>query len=327
MAPPVANWSHVPQVAVFSLAWYTDLGPWRFVVFFVVLLLYLFIVGANLLVIVAICSQRSLHEPMYMFLCSLLLNELNGSAGLFPFFLVQLAQDVHTVKAALCSLQIFCLYFYVNVQFYSFAVMSYDRYLAICRPLRYAALMRPRAAALLIFLSWCLPVVAIVTMTTLSATLTYCRHVLERLYCDNYSVVKLSCDDTVVNNVYGLLYTFIVLFGLTLVIIVCYARILRVCFTSLKQRQKALSTCTPHLASLFNFSLGCFLEIIQSRLNMAAVPRWLRVVLSLYFVTFQPLFNPLLFGLNLSKIRAACKRLLGAGREGAGREGAELQRS
>ncbi|XP_055022719.1 olfactory receptor 7C1-like [Boleophthalmus pectinirostris] len=322
MAPPAGNSSHV---SVFSLLWYVDLGVWRLVVFSVVLLSYLLIIGANVLVLVVIFSQRSLHEPMYVFLSSLLLNELNGSAGLFPFFLVQLLRDVHTVNATLCSLQIFCLYLYVNVQFYSFAVMSYDRYLAICWPLHYGAVMRPRVVALLVVLSWCLPVAAIVTMTTLSATLTYCRRAVERLYCDNYSVVKLSCDNTVVNNVYGLLYTFIVLFGLTLVILTCYARILRVCFTSTKRRHKALSTCTPHLASLLNFSLGCFLEIIQSRLDMTAAPLWLRVTLSMYFITFQPLFNPLLFGLNLTKIRQACRRLLGAGLRGAGPERAGLR--
>uniref|UniRef100_A0A8C6TG44 G-protein coupled receptors family 1 profile domain-containing protein n=1 Tax=Neogobius melanostomus TaxID=47308 RepID=A0A8C6TG44_9GOBI len=297
----------------FVLGQYGDLGALRYIVFSVILACYLLIVCSNMAVVMAICTDRRLHTPMYVLLVSLLLNELNGSAGLYPFFLLQILEDVHVVSASACSLQIFCLYVYVNVQFYSLAAMSYDRYLAICCPLRYSERMTPRAVALIVALCWLLPVVAIVTMTTLSATLTYCRAVIDRLYCDNYSVVKLACGSTLVNNVYGLIYTFVVLLGLMLVIITCYARILHVVFSGLKQRRKAISTCTPHLVSLFNFSLGCFLEIIQSRLDMSGAPLWLRMVLSLYFITFQPFFNPLLYGLSLGKVRAACRRLLGGG--------------
>ncbi|KAM3616537.1 uncharacterized protein V6R79_019528 [Siganus canaliculatus] len=74
-------------------------------------------------------------------------------------------------------------------------------------------------------------------------------------------------------------------------------------------RQKAVSTCSPHLASLLNFSVGACFEIIQSRFNMSNVPNVLRIFLSLYFLTSPPLFNPVMYGLKLSKIRLACQSL------------------
>ncbi|KAI9532900.1 hypothetical protein NQZ68_028599, partial [Dissostichus eleginoides] len=130
-------------------------------------------------------------------------------------------------------------------------------------------------------------------------------------YCGNYSIVKLACSDTRVNNIYGLFYTVISIIIPLLLILYTYMRILRVCFSGSKQtRQKALSTCTPHLASLLNFSFGGFFQILQSRFDMSSVPNMLRVLLSLYFLTCQPLFTPVLYGLKMSKIRIICKRLL-----------------
>ncbi|KAK1900611.1 Olfactory receptor 52B2 [Dissostichus eleginoides] len=121
----------------------------------------------------------------------------------------------------------------------------------------------------------------------------------------------LACSDTRVNNIYGLFYTVISIIIPLLLILYTYMRILRVCFSGSKQtRQKALSTCAPHLASLLNFSFGGFFQILQSRFDMSSVPNMLRVLLSLYFLTCQPLFTPVLYGLKMSKIRIICKRLL-----------------
>ncbi|XP_058490558.1 olfactory receptor 4B13-like [Solea solea] len=298
-------------VTHFTFAAYFDIGLLKYLVFAILMCLYLFSVFANVLLIVIICMNRTLHEPMYLFLCSLFVNELYGSTGLLPFLLLQILADVHTVPVPLCRLQIFCLYIYVNVQFYTLAVLSYDRYLAICCPLQYNGWMTSRKIALLITLMWFFPVVAIVIMISLNASLQLCGNIIERLYCDNYSVVKLACHDTTVNNVYGIIYTFCVLFSLILLILYTYIKILIVIFSGSKQsRRKAVSTCTPHLASLLNFSCGCFLEVIQSRFNMNGVPILFRIFLSLYFLICQPVFNPVVYGLTLTKIRIICKSLV-----------------
>ncbi|XP_056297437.1 olfactory receptor 10J5-like [Pseudoliparis swirei] len=299
------------QVSSFTFGAYVDVGLFKYLCFMIMMCFYVVIVFTNVLLIVVICMNRSLHEPMYLFLCSLCVNELFGSTGLFPFLLVQILSDFHTVYAPLCFLQIFCLYTYANVQFYNLAAMSYDRYLAICYPLQYNIQMSLNKVTMLIAVSWLIPVLNIVVMISLTASLQLCGEIIDRVFCDNYSIVKLSCYDTTVNNIYGLMYTFIVLFALAIIIFYSYVRILRVCFCGSKQtRQKAVSTCTPHLASLLNFFFGCFFEIIQSRLDMNRAPIMLRNFLSLYFLTFQPLFNPFMYGLNLTKIRIICKSLV-----------------
>ncbi|XP_027136134.1 olfactory receptor 52E4-like [Larimichthys crocea] len=271
------------------------------------------IICANLFLIVVFCMNRStsLHEPMCIFLCSLFINELYGSTMMLPFLLDQIISDVHIVSFSFCYLQIFCIYTYANVQFCNLAVMSYDRYLAICHPLHYSRRMTGNKVAVLITFIWLFPFVEVAVMISLSATLQLCGNIINKVYCDNFSIVRLACSDITVNNIYGIIYTIVLIVGVGILIVYTYIRILKVCFSGSKQtRQKAVSTCTPHLASLLNFSFGSFFEIMQSRFNMSNVPNMLRIFLSLYFLTCQPLFNPVLYGLNMSKIRILCKRFL-----------------
>ncbi|XP_027136578.1 olfactory receptor 10A6-like [Larimichthys crocea] len=300
------------HVSYFTLAAYFDIGLMKYLVFMVLMSLYIVIISANVLLIVVICMNRSLHEPMYIFLCSLFMNELYGSTGLFPFLLIQILSDIHTVSASFCFLQVFCIYTYAGVEFVNLAVMSYDRYLAICHPLHYNTCMTFKKVAMLTALTWLLPFLLVVCTTRLSGTLQLCGNIINKVYCDNYSIVKLACSDTTVINIYGLISTSLALFGPLILILYTYIKILKVCFSGSKQtRQKAVSTCTPHLASLLNFSVGACFEVLQNRFNMNNVPNILRIFLSLYWLTCQPLFNPVLYGLKMCKIRTICKSLFG----------------
>ncbi|XP_034459570.1 olfactory receptor 140-like [Hippoglossus hippoglossus] len=303
---------NLTEVSYFTLGAHVDTGHFKYLYFLILLIFYVSILCANVLLIVVICMNRSLHEPMYVFLCSLFVNELYGSTGLFPLLLLQILSDVHTVSASVCLLQVFCLYSYGGVEFFTLAVMSYDRYLAICCPLQYNTRMTSNKIARLVALSWIYPLLNnTFIIFCLTAPLHLCGNIINKVYCDNYYIVKLSCSDTSVNNIFGLTHMFTVIFGLIILILYTYVRILKVCFSGSKQtRQKAISTCTPHLASLLNFSFGAFCEIVQSRFDLNSLPKVLRVVLSLYWLACQPLVNPLLYGLQMSKIRIIYKNLL-----------------
>ncbi|XP_049431826.1 olfactory receptor 49-like [Epinephelus fuscoguttatus] len=300
----------------FTLAAYSDTGLFKYLYFIIVMILYMLIICANLLLIVVICVNRSLHEPMYMFLCSLFVNELYGSTGLFPLLLLQILSDIHTVSASACFLQIFCLYSYGGIEFFNLAIMSYDRYLAICYPLQYNTRMTSSKIAVLTALMWIYPLlINALIVAGLTFPLQLCGNIINKVYCDNYYVIKLACSDTRLNNIFGLTHMFTVILGLILLIIYTHIRILYACFSGSKQtRQKALSTCTPHLASLLNFSIGCFFEIVQSRFNMNNLPNILRIFLSLYWLTCQPLISPLLYGLKMTKIRVLFRNMLFRGK-------------
>ncbi|XP_068172610.1 olfactory receptor 4B13-like [Antennarius striatus] len=292
------------MVSYFILGAYLDVGNIRYLFFLITILLYMVILLVNTSLIVLISMNRSLHEPMYVLLCSLFVNELYGSTSLFPFLLTQILSDVHTVSVSFCFLQIFTVYSYANIEFCTLAIMSYDRYLAICNPLQYNTHMTLKMVFLSIALIWLYSFVKIIVTLSLNIRLTLCENILNNLYCHNYLVVKLACSGTEVSNIYGICTTVLTVFVPLFPILFSYIKILQVCFSGSNQtRQKAVSTCTPHLASLMNFTFGCCFEILQSRFDMTHVPRVLRIILSLYFLIIQPLMNPFMYGLQMSKIR------------------------
>ncbi|XP_024913889.1 olfactory receptor 10A6-like [Cynoglossus semilaevis] len=292
----------------FILAAYSDTRHFKHLIFLLILCLYVLIIVSNLLLIVVICMNRSLHEPMYLFLCSLFVGELWGSTGLFPLLLIQVLSDIHSVPVPLCFLQVFFIYSYACVEIFNLAAMSYDRYQAICYPLQYNTHMSFKKVAVFVTVSWLLAFLIVFGTTFLSSSLQLCGNIINNVLCVNYYIVKQSCGDISVNNIYGLFATFLTILVPLSLILFTYVRIFKVCFSGSKQtRQKALSTCSPHLASLINFSFGVCFEIVQSRFDMSNVPKILRIFLSLYFLTCQPLFNPMMYGLKLSKIRQLCK--------------------
>ena len=239
------------QIPYFILTAYLDMGYLKYLYFVIVLMLYIVIVVANAFLIVTICMKRSLHEPMYVFLCSLLVNQLYGSAGLFPFLLLQITSDTHTISRSMCFLQIYCLYTYASVEFCNLAVMSYDRYLAICCPLHYKARLTSNKVALLIALIWLYSLIKFLITLSLNLRLTLCGNVIDRLSCHNYYVVKLACTETSLNNIYGFISGTLTILVPLIPILFSYAKILRVCLSSSKEtRQKAVRTCSPHIARI-----------------------------------------------------------------------------
>uniref|UniRef100_A0A3P8ZR00 Olfactory receptor n=2 Tax=Esox lucius TaxID=8010 RepID=A0A3P8ZR00_ESOLU len=285
------------QYSSFILTGYSNIGELKYLYFIIITMLYISILFSNTLFVVVICLERSLHKPMYLFLCSLFVNDLFGSIALFPALMTNLISDDHSVSTVHCFLQIFCIYSYANIEFVNVAVMSYDRYLAICYPLQYTILMTPKNVCVLVFLIWLCMFLHMFINVSLTVRLEFCGNVIDKLFCDNYLVVKLACSasDAAVNNIYGLLSYYFIVAVLFFTIVFCYTAILTICLkSSIATRKKALSTCTPHLASLLNFTFGCFLTVIQSRFDrpMNNVPIEVKTILSVYFGICQPLFNP-----------------------------------
>uniref|UniRef100_A0A3B3Y887 Olfactory receptor n=1 Tax=Poecilia mexicana TaxID=48701 RepID=A0A3B3Y887_9TELE len=268
---------------------YFDTKQLKYLLFLIVLCMYILIVGSNVVLSAVIGFNRSLHEPMYVFLCALCANQLFGSTSLFPFLLVQILSDVHSVSVPFCFLQVYCLHTYLSVEFFNLTIMSYDRYLAICCPLQYHSLMTVRKVAALIVAEWVTASFGVSIYTSMSFSLHRCRNVIDKIFCNNYSIVQLTCSDTTSNNIYGLVSTAVGVVCPVIFIFYTYMKILKVCYYGSKQtRQKAVSTCTPHLASITNFFFGVCFDVIQSRFSTKYVPNIVKIFLSLYFLTCQP---------------------------------------
>ncbi|XP_066556111.1 olfactory receptor 4B13-like [Amia ocellicauda] len=295
----------------FILAGYREMDNLKYLYFTIFLLLYLIIIVASLFLIGVICVERSLHEPMYFFLCNLAVNGLYGSTGLLPSMLSHLMSEVHEVSLSCCLAQVFCLHTYGIAEFTILALMGYDRYVAICYPLQYNSIMSPLRVYTLITFSWLYPICSFSIFFISTARLTFCGRVLEKVYCTNHSVVKLSCEDTSIINIVGLVGISFTIVPQLLMLLYSYAQILIICLKSSRQSQvKALKTCTPHIVAVVNYSVGCLFEIIHSRFNMSHAPSAVRIVLALYFLIFPPLINPLIYGISIQAVRVKVIQIL-----------------
>ncbi|XP_030633768.1 olfactory receptor 52D1-like [Chanos chanos] len=305
------NTTQLTQFMSIILSQYIDVGPMRYFYFSGLTLLYLIILFSNALLIGVICKEKTLHEPMYIFLCSLFLNELYGSTALFPSLLVHIISNIKEISRTFCFIQIFCLYTYAVLEYCNLAVMSYDRYVSICYPFHYSRIITHHKVFVFILLSWLFTFLQFSFTVFLSARLQLCDNVIEKVYCDNYLLVRLACSNTDVNNIYGLFFTVLAL-GIPLsLIFYSYMKILKICWNSNREtKQRAMSTCTPHIASLLNFSFGCLFEVLQSRFKNVNMPATLRICISVYFLMCQPLFNPVMYGVRLTKIRNACRKII-----------------
>ncbi|XP_062841199.1 olfactory receptor 6N2-like [Trichomycterus rosablanca] len=222
----------------------------------------------------------------------------------------RLISEKQTVSYQFCLLQAFVAYWYGTSEFTLLSAMAYDRYVSICKPLQYSTIIKTSTVRKLIFLCWFLPCFQICIGLILTLRLDLCKSKLNRIYCDNYSVVKLSCRETTVNNLFGLLFG-IVVFPPVIFIIFSYIRILTVCLRNSKVfRRKALQTCLPHLIIVINFSVTISFDIINNRLESNQIPHIIEMILSINFFVIPPLFNPIIYGLKLQEIFNSIKRLI-----------------
>ena len=297
-------------VTTFTMAAFSGMERLSSVYFCLFFFLYVIIIVENTSLIGVILLQKSLHEPMYLLVCNLAANGLYGSTALLPAMLKHILSRSHQVTLSCCLLQVFTVHTYAIVEFTILAAMSYDRYVAICQPLHYHIAMPLSKVYTIIALTWLLPLGAFLAMFSLTLKLRFCQPVIERLYCLNYSLVRLSCSDTGYMNIVGLLTVVFYTVPQILLIFYTYGHILKICvFSSRESQSKALQTCTPHLLTLVNYSIGCFFEIAQSRFELSHLTFESRSFMSLYFLIFPPILNPAIYGMSIKRIRAPVLRL------------------
>uniref|UniRef100_UPI003AB0AA3A olfactory receptor 11A1-like n=1 Tax=Centroberyx gerrardi TaxID=166262 RepID=UPI003AB0AA3A len=282
----------------------------RYFSFFMFLTVYIFVSFTDSLIVFLICSQRSLHKPMYVFIAALLLNSLACSTAIYPKLLSDFLSERPVVSRSACLCQAFVVYFLGGSGFTLLSVMAFDRYVSICEPLRYAALVSPSAVAALLLLAWLLPAGLVAGAALLASQLWLCRFRLDRLYCNIYSFVKLSCGSTLVNDVYGLLCTVVIVFLPIVFVLFSYGRILLVCLRrSGSVRGKAMRTCLPHLLIFSNHSVSIVFELVHNRLQ-ADVDAVVPGIMSVLIVIITTLFNPVVYGLKMQEISKQVKKLL-----------------
>uniref|UniRef100_A0A671L697 Olfactory receptor n=1 Tax=Sinocyclocheilus anshuiensis TaxID=1608454 RepID=A0A671L697_9TELE len=294
----------------FTLDAYKKIHDLKYVFVVVLGLLYPIIIIANGLIICIVCLERKLHKPMYLFICNLACINLYGGTAVSPFIIARFLTEHYHITWFSCLVQIYFIYTYAGCDIANLTVTAYDRYISICYPLKYDKIVTPTKVILGIVVARLLPFFRVTITLSLTANFDICV-IIEKIYCDNYSIVKLACTDILYYNIYS---STMIAFGVVLpffIIIYSYVRITLICLKLSKRGQvKLFSTCVPHLIALFNFIIGSSFELLQSRFDMRHVPYIIRVILSLYFLICTPLINPVLYGLRTQAIKEPIMRKL-----------------
>ncbi|XP_041663067.1 olfactory receptor 52D1-like [Cheilinus undulatus] len=295
--------------SMFFLSGLSVTKNYRFIIFCVTFLCYCMILVINSVLIVTIIVYKDLHEPMYILLCTFCINGLYGSSGFYPKFLWDLLSPVHVISYSGCLLQALVMYTSACTDLSILAVMAYDRYLAICRPLEYHSLMSKQRLMKLVCFSVITPFSIISTNIFLTSRLRLCSNYIARLYCVNWIIVALACfpAETLLNNIVA--YITIVIYVLHGVVIVwSYIYLIRTCVNSLENRAKFMQTCVPHVTSLLTFLVTILLDIMYIRYGSKDLPQTIQNFIAIEFLVIPPLMNPLIYGFKLTKIQ---HRILG----------------
>nr|XP_006132205.1 olfactory receptor 958-like [Pelodiscus sinensis] len=279
------------------------------ILFFTFLAFYLCTLLGNLLILAAILSDPRLHTPMYLFLCNLAVVDLGFSSVSIPKFLAILWAKNRTISLGGCMAQVFFLHLLGSTECLLYSVMAYDRYVAICHPLRYLLIMNCRVCALLAAGTWITSSFHATILTSLTFTLPYCgSNMVDYFFCDIFPVAKLACGDTSIIETVTFTNTGMVPTTCFLLILASYVRIVYsvVKMNSAKGRHKAASTCASHLAVVMLFFGPCALVYTQPQLNMVMV-----TAVHIFGSVVTPMLNPAIYTLRNKEVKAALRKLWG----------------
>ncbi|KAK2846778.1 hypothetical protein Q5P01_009777 [Channa striata] len=273
-------------------------------------LMYLCIISCNVLVSLTIAASSKLHKPMFILLLNLLIADVVGATAFFPHLVFSIVTQNRVISYPACIIQAFLLHIYGTGNMLTLSAMAFDRYIAICRPLRYNAVMSPRNLIRLIVSEWFLDLAVIVTLISLLARFKVCRTNIVDLYCNNPSLMKLACEDISVNSNYGLFAIIFIQGGTLLIVLYTYAQILWTCLVAKQSdaRLKAVQTCGTHLLVFLIFQINILVGLIAHRLEYMSP--FMRRALGVSVLIFPPFLDPIIYGLKIKELKQSVIRVL-----------------
>ncbi|KAM6448993.1 olfactory receptor 14A16-like [Liasis olivaceus] len=295
---------NVSDFTTFLLLGFSDQFEQNTLYFTLFLVIYLAALIANLLIISAVSFHHHLHTPMYFFLVNLSVVDLGSISVTIPKAMMNSFLSTREISYAGCITQVFSLFFFLISDLFLLTAMAYDRYIAICDPLHYETIMDVKACLQLAAIAWITGLLYSALHTCSTFAVTFCSNVLNQFFCEIPQLLKVSCDNSYLIEVGVILFSACIVFACFGFIIVSYVQIFKsvLRIPSSQRRNKAFSTCFPHLlvVSLF-ISTGSIAYLKPT----SDSPSDVDLVITVLYSVIPPLMNPIIYTMRNRDIKIA----------------------
>ncbi|XP_008587726.1 PREDICTED: olfactory receptor 51F1 [Galeopterus variegatus] len=274
--------------------------------------LYAVALSGNSIILFVIITQQGLHEPMYYFLSMLSASDLGLTLSTMPTTLGILWMDAHEISLDTCIIQMFFLHGFTFMESGVLVAMAFDRYVAICDPLRYTTVLTNSRIIQMGLLISLRSVVLIVPLLLLLKPLHFCRmNVLSHSYCYHPDVIKLACSDIRANSIFGLIDLILTTGIDTPCIVLSYILIIHsvLGIASTEERHKVFGTCVSHIGAVAIFYIPMMSLSLLYRYGRPA-PKVVHSVMANVYLLLPPVLNPIIYSVKTKQIRKAMLSLL-----------------
>ncbi|XP_004644108.1 olfactory receptor 11G2-like [Octodon degus] len=271
---------------------------------------YLLTLMGNASIICAVCWDQRLHTPMYILLANFSFLEIWYVTSTVPNMLVNFLSDSKVISFSGCFLQFYFFFSLGSTECFFLAVMAFDRYLAICRPLHYPSIMTRRLCTNLIISCWVLGFLWFPVPITIISQMSFCgSRIIDHFLCDPGPLLALSCTSDPVVELASSTLSSLILFTPFVFIMGSYALVLRAVLKvpSAAGRQKAFSTCGSHLAVVSLFYGSVMVMYVSPTSEHEAR---MQKIVTLFYSVITPLINPIIYSLRNKDMKCAMKKLL-----------------
>ncbi|XP_053901021.1 olfactory receptor 1020-like [Malaclemys terrapin pileata] len=302
------KWRNQTSITEFILLGFGSLQELQTPLFLLFLVIYIVTMAGNILIIALIVTDQNLYTPMYFFLGNLSCLETCYTSTILPRMLAGLLTRDRTISVTGCFVQYYFFGCLAGSECYLLAAMSYDRYLAICKPLHYTMMMNGRFCLLLITGCWIICFVINSIIIFLLSHLIFCGpNEIDHFFCDLTPLINVSCSDTELIELLAFILSSLIAVGpflLTLTSYMCIiTTILRI--PSATRRHKAFSTCSSHLIVVTIFYGTLILVYLLPKTHTL---RDLNKLFSLFYTVLTPLANPLIYSLRNKEVKKALSK-------------------
>ncbi|XP_065714722.2 olfactory receptor 14J1-like [Patagioenas fasciata] len=302
--------SNSSSITQFLLLPFTDTRELQLLHFWLFLGIYLAALLGNGLIITTIACDQHLHTPMYFFLLNLSLLDLGSISTTVPKSMANSLWHSRAISYRGCAAQIFFFMFYATAEHSLLTIMSYDRYVAICKPLHYGTLLGSRACVCMAAAAWVTGFLNALLHTANTFSLPLCKgNAMDQFFCGIPQMLKLSCSDTYLRELGLLEFSGSLTFMCFIFIVLSYVQIFRAVLRvpSEQRRHKVFSTCLPHLAVVSLFvSTAMFAYLKPPSISSPS----LDLVVSVLYSVVPPAVNPLIYSMRNQELKESIGKLI-----------------